>query len=79
MVAKPEDCQAFAEKYGLNFPLLCDTGRSVGLAYRACASTTAQFAKRISYLIGPDAKIVRAYDTVKPSQHPAEVLADLKG
>ena len=32
---------------------------------------------RISYLIGPDRKIVRAYETVKPADHPAQVLADV--
>jgi peroxiredoxin len=35
-------------------------------------------AKRISYLIGPDGRIRRAYATVKPAEHPAEVLRDLR-
>ncbi len=32
---------------------------------------------RKSVLMGPDGKVVKAYDKVKPADHPAEVLADL--
>lgn len=49
----------------------------MGLAYGACDSTDAQYAKRISYLIGPDGVIRRAYPDVDPARHPDEVLADL--
>ena len=34
-------------------------------------------ASRKSVLVGPDGKVARAYDTVKPADHPGEVLADL--
>ena len=67
----------FAEKQGFNFPLLCDTERKIGLAYGAADSEKTRFAKRISYVIGPDGKIARAYPEVSPKSHPAEVLADL--
>lgn len=70
-----EENRAFAEKFDFPFPLLCDTTRSVGLAYGACESTDAQYADRISYLIGPDQKISKAYEKVDPSKHPEEVLA----
>jgi peroxiredoxin len=33
--------------------------------------------QRISYLIGPDRRIVKAYATVDAATHPAQVLADL--
>ena len=37
----------------------------------------AGYARRISYLIDEQGKILKAYDTVTPRNHPAEVLADL--
>jgi peroxiredoxin Q/BCP len=72
-----EENRAFAEKFDFPFPLLCDTSRSVGLAYGACDDAGAQYADRISYLIGPDGKIVKAYATVDAAKHPEEVLQDL--
>jgi peroxiredoxin Q/BCP len=72
-----EKNRSFAEKFDFPFPLLCDTSRSVGLAYGACSDTSARKAKRISYLIGPDGKIVKAYEKVDASTHPEEVLEDL--
>ncbi len=67
----------FAQKYSFPFPLLCDTDRTIGLAYGACTDVNAGFAKRISYLIDEQGSIVKAYDSVSPRSHPAEVLADL--
>jgi thioredoxin-dependent peroxiredoxin len=71
-----EDNAAFAKKFNYNFPLLCDTDRKIGMAYGACDDPKAGSAKRISYLIGADGKVKKAYGTVKPAEHPAEVLAD---
>jgi peroxiredoxin Q/BCP len=68
---------AFARKFDFNFPLLCDTDRALGLAYGACDVPDAGFARRISYLIGPDGKIARAYPKVDPKTHPGEVFQDL--
>ena len=68
---------AFAKKFNYNFPLLCDTDRKVGLAYGATDDPQADTAKRISYLIGPDGKVQKAYATVKPAEHPAQVLEDV--
>jgi peroxiredoxin Q/BCP len=68
---------AFAEKFQFNFPLLSDTDRKVGLAYGACDDPKAQYAKRISYLIGPDGKVRKAYPNVNAATHPEEVLKDL--
>jgi len=72
-----EDNAAFATKFGFDFPLLCDTSRSIGMAYGACDSPTAQYSKRISYLIGPDGKILRVYPNVNAAAHPEEILKDL--
>jgi peroxiredoxin Q/BCP len=68
---------AFAKKFEFNFPLLCDTKRTVGLAYGAAADATAGPAKRISYLIGPDGHVRKAYPKVNAAAHPEEVLRDL--
>ncbi len=73
----PAENARFAETESFNFPLLCDTSRSVGMAYGACDNPTAATARRISYLIGPDGRVLRAYPKVDPPRHPAEVLADL--
>jgi peroxiredoxin Q/BCP len=71
------DQAVFAQKFGFNFPLLSDTTRAVGLAYGAADEPHAQYAKRISYLIGPDGRIRKAYPKVNAAAHPEEILADL--
>jgi peroxiredoxin Q/BCP len=57
--------------------LLCDTTRAVGLAYGACDEPTAATARRISYLIGPDGRVKKAYPKVNAAAHPEEILKDL--
>ena len=69
--------RGFAEKYGFPFKLLCDVDRSIGKAYGALDDAEPGYAKRISYLIGPDGTIRKAYPTVKPATHHEQVLADL--
>jgi thioredoxin-dependent peroxiredoxin len=71
------DNAAFARKFDFPFPLLCDTGREIGLAYHACDDPKAGFARRISYVIDPAGKIERAYDKVEAGRHPGQVLQDL--
>jgi thioredoxin-dependent peroxiredoxin len=68
---------AFAKKFDFNFPLLCDTERKIGIAYGAADDPKASTARRISYLIGPDGKIRKAYPKVNAAAHPEEVLKDL--
>ena len=69
----------FAEKYSLPFPLLADTeGRTsdaYGVKTRMLGMTVA---KRQTFVIGPDGTIVKHYEKVKPAEHSAEVIADLK-
>ena len=48
------------------------------MAYGACDDRGADTAKRISYLIGPDGRILKAYPKVNAATHPDEVLADLQ-
>ena len=72
-----EENAAFAEKFDFPFPLLCDTKRELGLAYGACDDAGAEYARRISYWIGPDGTVRRAYGEVDPASHPQAVLEDL--
>ena len=51
----------------------------MGLAYGACDSADAKHASRISYWIGTDGTVRKAYAKVNPSTHVAEVLSDLAG
>ncbi len=69
-----EENRAFAEKFGYPYQLLCDTKREIGLAYGACGDASEEYAKRISYLIGPDQKIASVWAKVDPKVHPKEVL-----
>ncbi|RMH44808.1 MAG: peroxiredoxin [Deltaproteobacteria bacterium] len=72
-----DENRAFAEKFSFPFLLLCDTDRTIGLAYGAADAPDAGYAKRISYLIGPDGTIERVYESVDVNAHPAQVLADI--
>ena len=49
----------------------------MGVAYGAAEDASARSARRISYVIGPDGLIERAYATVKAAAHPGQVLEDL--
>jgi thioredoxin-dependent peroxiredoxin len=71
------DNAAFAKKFNFNFPLLSDTSREVGLAYGAAEEADAQYAKRVSFLIGPDGKVKKTYPKVNAATHPEEILKDL--
>lgn len=71
-----EENAAFAEKFSFPFQLLCDTSRDLGRAYGAEVEGKG-FPKRISYLIGPDQTVVKAYESVNVSEHPGQVLEDI--
>jgi peroxiredoxin Q/BCP len=72
----------FATKHGLNFPLLADENHAVADAYGAWQEKSLYGRKymgvaRVTYLIGPDGKVVKRWDKVSPSRHAAEVLGAL--
>lgn len=48
------------------------------MAYHACEDKEAGSAKRISYWIGPDGVVQKAYPNVDAARHPEEVLADIE-
>ena len=47
------------------------------MAVGAADKPDAGYAKRISYLVGPDGKVIKAYAKVNPATHAAEVLQDV--
>ena len=70
----------FAKKYDLTFPLLADADHAVAERYGAWQQKSMYGRKymgvaRITYLIGPDGRVAQRWDSVKPAEHAAEVLA----
>lgn len=73
----PADNAAFARTEHFPFRLLSDTNRELAAAVGAADSSAQALPRRISYLVGPDGKVLRAYAEVKPTTHAQEVLRDL--
>lgn len=70
---------AFAKKYHLPFPLLADPGGKVASKYGSFFSFgPLKYAKRHTFIIGPDSRLEKIYRSVKPASHSDEVLVDLK-
>ena len=67
----------FAEEQGFKYPLLCDTEREICLAYGTVQSKSDGAAKRISYVIGTDGKILQVHSEVVAREHPETLLATL--
>ena len=74
----PADNAAFARAEGFSYRLLSDDG-ALAVQVGAASSRGQGYARRISYLVGPDGKILQAYGSVRPAQHAQQVLADLPG
>src|SRR5215472_5545932 len=72
--------QKFIAKYNLNFPLLVDTEGTIADAY-GVRMTDRNMARRTSFLIGLDGKIVHVTDTNSADTHLSEMkdaVASLK-
>lgn len=68
----------FCAKEGLNFKLLADTNGKVSEAYGSLTNLgIVKFSARNTFLIDPSGKIARAYASVDPAEHSAQVLAAL--
>ncbi len=70
-----EENKAFVEKFDYPFRLLCDTDRSLGMAYGACDSADAGYANRVSYVIDEEGAVAHALADVDPSTHTDDILA----
>ena len=74
----------FAEKFDLPFTLLADADKKVAIAYETLKEKNMYGKKvmgvaRMTFIIGPEGKIIHIFDKVKPEGHSAEVLEYLKG
>lgn len=65
---------AFTQKYGLTFPLLADTNKTLIKAYDV---ENGDKAKRVTYIIDGERKIVHVDDTINTTTHASDVLAVL--
>ncbi|HET8650780.1 MAG TPA: thioredoxin-dependent thiol peroxidase [Gemmatimonadales bacterium] len=69
----------FKDKFSLPFPLLADTDHKVAERYGVWGEKSMYGRKyqgilRTTFLIGPDGRIARVFEKVKPAGHAAEVL-----
>jgi thioredoxin-dependent peroxiredoxin len=71
-----DDCpaqKAFAGKYGLRFPLIADTKKEVAGRYGVLGPRGS--ARRVTFLIDRDGKVVEVVDTPSPDPHVAKARA----
>ncbi len=78
-----ESHQKFAQKYNLPFTILADPTKKVVQLYgvwcdKKFMGKTYQGTLRTSFLINPAGEIIKIYEKVKPAEHAAQVLVDLK-
>jgi peroxiredoxin Q/BCP len=66
--------QQFTQKYNLNFPLLADTDGSIIKAYDVDGGG---YAKRVTYVIDPNGKIIHIDNAVNTTTHASDILAAL--
>jgi peroxiredoxin Q/BCP len=70
--------QKFAAKYNLNFTLLADTNGVITKAYDV-KMPMLNLAKRVSFLIGTDGKIIHVTNAMNPQTHFDEMKAAIAG
>ena len=74
----------FKEKYNLPFSLLADEKHTLCEEYgvwgpKSFMGRNYEGVLRTTFLIGPDGKILRVFEKVKPAEHSQEILAALSG
>ena len=79
---KPAAQAKFKEKYSLPFTLLADEDKAAAQAYGVWREKNMYGKKtmgivRTTFVIGPDGKIEKIYDSVKAKGHAAQVLESL--
>ncbi|MFN7934995.1 MAG: thioredoxin-dependent thiol peroxidase [Bryobacteraceae bacterium] len=80
----PKAQAKFRKKFSLPFNLLCDTEHAVAEAYGVWAEKSMYGKKymgieRTTFVIGPDGKIRKVFQKVKPAGHAAQVMEALAG
>jgi len=75
-VDSAESHKNFCAKEGLNFKLLADTQHQVSKQYGSLLNFgVAQISARNTFLIDPQGKVAKAFSSVNPARHSAEMLA----
>lgn len=72
--------KAFAKEHGLPFTLLADPDKAVTKQYGVLKTYMGvmEMARRDTFLIDPQGKVARHYESVDPEGHSKVVLADIK-
>jgi len=74
-----ESHKKFAEKHGLPFALLADADKAVAKQYGVLKNYgVAEFARRDTFIIDPEGRIAKHYESVDPDGHSKVVLEDIK-
>jgi peroxiredoxin Q/BCP len=68
--------QKFTEKYSLTFPLLADTDGAITIAYDVDGGG---YAKRVTYVIDGNGKIIHVDAAVNTATHAQDILAIVGG
>lgn len=74
----------FKQKFELPFPLLADEGHKICDLYQVWGpkkfmGREYEGVLRTTFVIGPDGRIAKVFENVKPAGHSAEVLAAVRG
>ncbi len=70
----PESHREFRKKYGLNFPLLTDEEGRASEALGVLGDRGK--ARRVTFLLDPEARVSKVYPEVSPETHADEILED---
>jgi len=75
-----ESHRKFAEKHGLPFPILADDSKDTARRYGVLKSFIGgmELARRDTFLIDPQGRIIKRYADVEPKGHSQQVLDDIK-
>lgn len=73
---------AFRDKFSLNFPILSDLDHQVAEAYgvwgeKQMMGKSFMSTHRITFLINPEGRVAKVWESVTPTGHAAEVLAEI--
>ena len=75
-----ESHAAFARRYNLPFALLADRQGAAAASYGSLLNLGfVKFAKRNTFLIDPQGKVVKVFLGVNPSRNAQDVIEDIKG
>lgn len=67
----------FTEKFHLPFQLAADTDRTISKQY-GVLNDKSNMSRRVTFIIDEQGKIQKIFETVKPQEHPQEVIDALK-